>query len=178
MKTTVLVIFVTLMITSCSIDDSSITLVCKGTQKIETKNKVTNTFFPTESNQVTRTYKFYKKEVEVENSDTIKKKKVWIFNTDSQPEIFETNRKTTVPLNGSKIDVKEFSFVFVRKDDISVNRDYSKITDGKNQVSTSFILFVDRVTGLFTETTIDESLKQISKESIEGSCSKVEKNKI
>lgn len=166
------------LFSSCSSDNKPITLVCNGIQTIDSKNLVTNKFYPTEKNKVSRTYRLTYEERDVEKLDKSEKKKVWVFNSESQPEIYEENKKTSINLKDSTVDVKTFRFVFVRKDDISVSSNYSKNENNKSTQQTDFILYVDRVTGNFTETEIYSSQKELTKESIEGTCVKVEKNKI
>jgi hypothetical protein len=173
-----LVLLSMIFFTSCSSDNSPITLVCNGIQTIDTKNKVMNSFYLTEKNKVTRTYRFTYEEKLVDKQDKSEKNKVWVFKTDSQPEIYEENKKTTLDVKGSVINVKSFRFVFVRKDDISVSSSYTKNENSKSLLESEFILNIDRITGKFTESIINSSSKDISKELVEGICVKVDKNKI
>jgi len=167
------------LISACSTNEKTITLICNGVQTINSKNRITESFSPTEKNKVTRTYKFTYEEKLVEKQDkSSEKETVWVFNTDSNPEIYEDNRKTNSNLNGSLIEVKISRLVFVRKDDISVSSNYSKNENPKTSYEDSYILHVDRISGEFTETLIYSNNNEITKKSTEGKCVKVEKNKI
>jgi hypothetical protein len=165
-------------ICSCAENETKINLVCSGVQTIESRNRSLNYQYPTEEKELIKTFKFTLEQKTIEKNQESEKRLVWVFHTDSQPEIFDENKKIVVDLGNTKIETDLFKFVLVRKDDISVKSTYSKDESSTNKDFSSYSLNIDRVSGRFVEQVLSSSKRFTSYEVFEGSCSRSQQNRI
>ena len=173
-----LTIFTLLFLASCSVGETPIYLVCSGEQVIEQENLLQKSMSFSEKKKITKTFKFALEVKEIFKESYSTKKSTWVFNTNSQPEIFDENRSIVVDSDRGEIKSKTLKFVFVRNDDISVKNNFSRFESSLPVSNSSYNLNIDRVSGNFKEEFFYRSKELVTSEVFEGICSKSTVNKI